>query len=392
MDLPRFARPFLPLRLGVVGVRLLLALTVSLFLLAACGDDGTGPDDPRVIAGVDLDVLFAPPTSAEITAVLTDWQGRLPQVSGFQIDSMIESTLLGVDIQVGVVSHVVDGNRHYAAYVIPFGDNAEPGPLPIVMYLHGGDEGFGIGDVLTIAQFAPELAGKVVWIAPSFRSEDVRFEGLTFTSEGEPSPWDRDVDDAMSLLSVAEATIPSADPGRVSLLGLSRGGGVALLMGIRDSRVDQIVEFFGPTDFFGEYVQDVVADALRENVRDLPGLEFLHAEYVRPLQQGTVTMAEARDQLVRRSAVLFAGSLPDLQVHHGELDTVVEVSQAESLIQTMTDLGRGASPLCPPVGGSTATGSPLFEACLYPNGSHNPLTMDGSIARAVDFLARVLTP
>ena len=68
------------------------------------------------------------------------------------------------------------------------------------------------------------------------------------------------------------------------------------------------------------------------------------------------------------------------------------VSQAESLIDTMLGLGRGANPLCPPVDGPSGTGDPLFEACLYPSGSHDPLTMSGSIPRAVTFLERLLAP
>lgn len=368
-----------------------LLLCVAAALLAGCGDDGSGPD-PRVVAGVDLDVLFAPATQAEVDAVMADWATRTPTASGFQVESTLDTTLLDVDVRASVVSHVVDGHRHYSALVVPFGDGADPGPLPVVVYLHGGDNGFAVDDIFTLASFAPELAGRVVWAAPSFRAEPVRFEGMIFTSEGEPSPWDRDVDDALALLEVVAAEVPEADVGRVGLVGLSRGGGVALLMAERDPDIDLVVEFFGPTDFFDGFIQDVVADALRGDLRDLPGLEFLNGEFIVPLREGQTTIAAVRGELVRRSAVLYADRLPDLQVHHGELDTVVEVSQAESLIATMLGLGRGANPLCPAVDGPSGIGDPLFEACLYPSGSHNPLTMNGSIPRAGTFLERLLAP
>jgi len=368
-----------------------LLLCVAAAALAGCGDDGSGPD-PRVVAGVDLDVLFAPATQAEVDAVLADWAARTPTASGFQVESTIETTLLDVDVRASVVSHVVDGHRHYSAFVVPFGDDADPGPLPVLVYLHGGDEGFAVDDIFSLASFAPDLAGRVVWVAPSFRSEAVRFQGMTFTSEGEPSPWDRDVDDALALLEVVAAEVPEADVNRVALVGLSRGGGVALLMAERDPDIDLVVEFFGPTDFFDGFIQDVVADALRGVLRDLPGLEFLNGEFIVPLREEQTTIAAVRGELVRRSAVLYADRLPDLQVHHGELDTVVEVSQAESLIDTMLELGRGASPLCPPLDGPSGMGDPLFEACLYPSGSHNPLTMSGSVPRAATFLERLLAP
>ncbi|HSM35514.1 MAG TPA: hypothetical protein VK837_03880 [Longimicrobiales bacterium] len=367
-------------------------LALLAIAIAACGDDGGTEPNGRVVAGVDLDVLFAPATASEIDAVLADWAGRSPIASGYQVESVDTSAAAGVDLEIRVVSHTVDGNRHYGAFVVPFGPNADPGPLPIVGYLHGGDDGFSVSDVTLVSGQASSLAGSVVWVAPSFRSEELRYAGGALTSEGDASPWDRDVDDALALLAVAAAEVPEADASRVALLGLSRGAGVALLMAERDPSIDMVVEFFGPTDFFGAFVQEVVADALRGTVRDLPGLEVLNAEFIVPLREGATTIQAVRAELVRRSAVLFADRLPDLQVHHGELDPVVAVSQAESLIDTMLGLGRGATPLCPPIDGPSGSDDPLFEACLYPSGSHNPFTMAGSIPRTETFLERILAP
>ena len=183
------------------------------------------------------------------------------------------------------------------------------------------------------------------------------------------------MDDALSLLDVALAIEPLADADRVAVLGFSRGAGVAMLMGIRDDRVDRIAEFFGPTDFFDVFVQDVVEEALRGTLRDLPGLSFLDESFLQPLKRGEVTIADVRRQLVLRSATLHADQLPILQLHHGTADAVVEVSQAESLIGAMEALGRTV---------------PEFEAFLYQGGGHNPLTLPGSVGRAVDFLSALL--
>lgn len=71
------------------------------------------------------------------------------------------------------------------------------------------------------------------------------------------SPWDWDVDDTMSLLSVAFEHVPELDEERVAILGSSRVGAVALLAAVRDRRIDAVVEFFGPTDFFGEYAREI---------------------------------------------------------------------------------------------------------------------------------------
>jgi hypothetical protein len=145
-------------------------------------------------------------------------------------------------------------------------------------------------------------------------------------------------------------------------------------MAIRDPRIDVVVEFFGPTDFFGPFVQEVVEEALLGTPRDLPGLAYLDQRFIQPLKDGQLAIGDVRLELVRRSPVYYAQQLPQLQVHHGTADAVVPVGEAERLIEVMSALGRGA---------------PGFEAYLYPDGEHDPLTLDGSIERTLEFLGRL---
>jgi dipeptidyl aminopeptidase/acylaminoacyl peptidase len=183
------------------------------------------------------------------------------------------------------------------------------------------------------------------------------------------------VDDTMALVSVAEALSPTADDSRVSVIGLSRGGGVALLMGIRDQRVKQVIDFFGPTDFFDTYVQDITEEALNGSLRQLPGLDYLNTSFIQPLKEGTLTIADVRPELIRRSPVLFVDRLPDVQVHHGTADETVNVSQAQSLILAMQAAGRT---------------EPSFEAYIYAGGTHSPFTLENSFTRASEFVSRLL--
>ena len=341
---------------------------VALSFLAACSSDGTGPSEERIVEGVNLDALFADPSPSEIGSVEADWASRDPSAASVITELDATTSAGGTSLRVRVISHEVDGNRHYGAIVSP----AElQGPAPVVVYSHGGDHGVDVDEALLILSVAGELASGSVWVIPSFRSESLGFDGQSWTSEGDPSPWDRDVDDALSFLEVALSEEPAADVDDIAILGVSRGAGVALLMGVRDARIDRIVEFFGPTDFFDVFVQDVVEEALLGAPRNLPGLAYLNATLIQPLKQGEVSTAEARLELIRRSPVLYASRLPRLQVHHGTADAVVEVSQAESLIEAMEALNRTA---------------PDFEAFLYEGGGHNPLTMPGSLDRAIAFL------
>ena len=86
----------------------------------------------------------------------------------------------------------------------------------------------------------------------------------------------------MSLLSVAFEHVPELDEERVAILGSSRGGAVALLAAVRDRRINAVVEFFGPTDFFGEYAREIFEEALGGELRNLPGLEYFNETVIQP--------------------------------------------------------------------------------------------------------------
>ena len=354
--------------------RLLLVVLVSALFASAC-DDSSGPGD-RIVEGVDLDELFAEPTLAEAQAILDAWGER--DVSAKTVETVITraETVGTTPASLRVISHVVDEGKHFGAILVP--DGAGAASLPVLIYSHGGDGGVDVDDLLPLIPFLlGGLESEFVFVAPSFRAEPLVYEGITYLSEGAPSPWDRDVDDALALLSVAlSGLVPEADASRVGVIGFSRGANVAMLMAERDTRIDLVVEFFGPTDFFGPFVQDVVEEALRGQPRDLPGLDYLNTQFIQPLKRGELTIADVRPELVRRSPVLYAGRLPPLQVHHGTDDSVVPVGEAERLIEVMLGLGRG---------------EPDFEYFIYAGGTHNPLTLSGSLERTRTFVSRLLS-
>jgi dipeptidyl aminopeptidase/acylaminoacyl peptidase len=324
---------------------------------------------------VDLAALFAPPTDAEIAAVRAEWAARDTEPDDVRVEGSEEFVLGSVPATLRILSHAIAGGRHYGAVVTA--DGAAAGSLPVVVYAHGGDQGVSTSELALVAFALGDVSAGFAWVVPSFRSETLRTAEGTRQSGGGASPWDLDVDDAMALLGAALGETPEADADRVGVLGFSRGAGVGLLMGTRDARVDRVVEFFGPTDFFGPYIRTVVEEALEGSLRNLPGLSTLNDRFIQPYAAGSLTVAEARTEFVRRSVVLFAADLPELQIHHGALDEVVEVSQAERLIEVLEAMGRG-----PP-------GDGYF---VYPGGTHDPITLPGSVERARAFLEALLAP
>ena len=318
-------------------------------------------------SGGDLDALFAPPTATEIAQVEADWETRGPEVSGAHLE-LDESAASG-SLRVRILSHTVGGVRHYGAVVTPAG--AEPGSLPVVLFTHGEDDGVAVELTFLLTPILRAQGLSAAFVLPSYRSEPLRLGNQPFQSDGPPSPWDRDVDDAMSLLSVAFEHAPELDEERVAALGSSRGGAVALLAAARDPRIDAVVEFFGPTDFFGEYAREVFEEALEGELRDLPGLEHLNEILIQPWKLGVLSDAAARLEMVRRSAVYFVDRLPPVQLHHGDADAVVAVSQAHRLVDAMRAAGKAEED---------------FEAYIYPGSGHDLFSLSGAVTRALEFL------
>ena len=320
----------------------------------------------------ELDSILLPPTESEMDVVRADWAGRDYSALGARVELAEELALAGATANLQIVSHTVGGSRHYGAIIVPDGGAAERS-LPILAYLHGGDGGVSIADIQIAAFALGELRDSFVYVIPSFRSEPLRYGDSTWVSEGNSSHWDHDVDDVLALVNVAIETIPQAKPDSINLLGGSRGGGVALLAGVRDERIARIVAFFGPTYFFDDWIRDIAREAALRMPRRLTGVAHLDSTIVQPYFRGDLTRADARIALVRRSSALFAADLPSVQLHHGTIDQTVDVSQAEALIERMEAIGRGA---------------PDFEAYIYEGGGHEILGLGAAIPRAVEFLAR----
>ena len=347
----------------------LSSLLVLFVLLAGCELSANLGDD-TIVAGVDMSELFTPATQEEKTAVTLDWATRDTRASGILVEKEGAVSVAGKSGTVRIVSHIVGDVKHYGAIVTP--DGLDPASTPVVVYAHGGDSGVSVdNEVLLLLSFFGDVFEQFVYVVPSYRSEAISFDGVTYTSEGEASPWDYDVDDTMALLEVAFNLEPAADPSRVGVLGFSRGAGVGLLMDARSTKIDQVLDFFGPTDFFGPFVQDVTREILLGNPRELPGLAFLSEEFVLPYQREEISLERVRLELTRRSPVLWVEKMSKVQAHHGTADQIVPLSQTQSLVQAMEAAGKTDDE---------------FEYFIYEGGDHNPLTLEGSIERARDFL------
>ncbi|MBK6899813.1 MAG: hypothetical protein IPH09_11260 [bacterium] len=173
-----------------------------------------------VAAQTDLSALFAPPPPAEVAAVAQDWAGRLPTPTDWKVVRTGVDDATGFTVQ--AVSHEIEGFTHYGGLRYPR-LWTQQGRFPVLVLLHGGFDGLTLDFLVNFdANFpAAAFADSFLVVAPTFRSEPLNGGqplGIRI-SGGEPSPFDRDCDDTMALLTAVLLNIPQADPGYVVVLG-----------------------------------------------------------------------------------------------------------------------------------------------------------------------------
>ena len=116
---------------------------------------------------VIVSALFEPPTQDELDTILAQWDARDTRGLNWVVEA--EGTYAGR--QLDVVSHTVDGERHYAAVRYP----ATPGAShPVLLLNHGGAQGAPVGPLLQL--FDDLTAGacaedEYVVVVPSYRPQ-----------------------------------------------------------------------------------------------------------------------------------------------------------------------------------------------------------------------------
>ena len=175
-----------------------------------------------------------------------------------------------------------------------------------------------------------EFGSRFIYVIPTYRGEKLEFDGKTFISEGDRTDaLDGATDDTIAFLSVALQVFPEADHDRICVLGRSCGGTVALLTGIRDKRVDCVVNWSGPTDWFqlmdteGWTEEEMWADALRTRATPTePGGQNVE-RFLSKAIAGKADLAGVRHNMIASSPLYFAAKLPLSQHHYGLEDPFV---------------------------------------------------------------------
>lgn len=351
--------------------------TVPIVLLSAnsCTFSLNAPDAQGVPDPETLDALFEPPTQEERDATLTQWAQRTIEAN----DVRIEAQQTANDgSRVVILSHLVDGFRHYGAVRIPPTGPADEGTLPMLVICHGGSSGTSVEEFPEYdAYIADEsITSKVMYVLPSYRGEFLDGGALGFyQSEGPQSILDRDVDDVLSLIEAVAEQFPSADPTRTIVLGTSRGGAVALIAAVRASQGIATIAFYGSSDFYLDELRTAAVASLNGESADTPAM-LAAEQIIDPLLRGDISLEAARQELLRRSPASFADRIGILQLHHGTADPLVPVVHSDRLDDVLTQSGHGA---------------PDYVYHRYVNGPHNKFNLDGSAGHVRDLLSQYVS-
>ena len=307
--------------------------------------------------------VFAKPTATEIAAVEKDWASRDLKPRG--VKEELRSTVRIADrtFNVRIVSHLVLGSRHYGAIIFPA--NASAKSLPIIIEAKGVSPTYFPLDLENL--HSPRMMGddadKFVYVVPTFRGEVLNFNGKTFKSDGDRTDaLDGATDDAIALLSVALQTTAEADSSRICVFGQSRGGNVALLTGIRDKRIDCVVDWAGPTDWLyamgtnGWTEQELWAEGLRIRANTLQTGGQNIERFLKRAIDGKATLADVRRRMIASSPLYFAQRLPRSQFHYGLEDPSVPVRNGRELVANLRRHGIPAS---------------RYESFFYPGQGHD---------------------
>ncbi|MDX1418440.1 MAG: hypothetical protein R3181_00620 [Rubricoccaceae bacterium] len=344
--------PFVNRRPLVLAV--LAALGVA--TLAACdaGDPDPGPFVPpadEVVAGVNLDALFQAPTPGEQDATRAAFAQRDRALAGAYRFELVEERagLDGAELLVYRARDAESGTVLFHGVVrLPLRATGDGRARPLVLVLDDGTDGAS-ADLLTSDTLPVQasLRDDLVLALLAYRGEPLEAGGARYDSEAAPSPYDRDVDDALAFLTFARGLGVDVeflvDGARLGVIGLGRGGGTALLTEARGGPYTLVVDLAGPTDLFLGTFRTRVRDLLRgEGGGRFPGIDALADAIVFPLRDSALTLEEARLALLARSARYFTAPPPFIAAVHGEFDGVVPVEHGRVLDLRDPDQG-GAS-------------------------------------------------
>ncbi|MEM6345406.1 MAG: prolyl oligopeptidase family serine peptidase [Bacteroidota bacterium] len=275
--------------------------------------------------GLPLNELMQEVSHEELEEILLEWKEKDFSPKGIEV--VYQAELPNGD-SVKVISHLVNGKKHFGAIRIP--DQLDITNAPILMVLEGGGTGLDITKLNRITQArCAEQSDQYISILPSYRGCILRGDGFCFRSEGYfGDPWLGPAEDATAFLEAVIKYCDKPDSTKVLAMGISRGATVALIMGGLTDKLDYLISTSTHTKFLDEYV---VTN------------ERVGASYARAFFTPADSPAQIRKRMIASSPYFFADKLPPFEVHQGTKDEQTTVWHAQVLQDRLNEIGRDSS-------------------------------------------------
>jgi dipeptidyl aminopeptidase/acylaminoacyl peptidase len=335
-------------------------LLVSAVVLAGCaGPAPAPPTAPALPTAQFLHVTGAPDAAVEASATPD------ARYAGLTIEALAARTYGGGAIaDLGVIEQTGAFTRHLISYpsdgltIAGFANIPNrPGPLPVVVLLHGYIEPDEYETVAYTRIYADWLAGAgFIVLHPSLRGYPPSDDGPNLFRVGFAV-------DALNLIAIVRATagqpglLAAGDPERIGLWGHSMGGGI----------VQRVLTVGAPVDAAVLY-----ASMSGDEQRNFDHIFFNLSEQQRGLEE-RAAFADAPLEAISPAFFYERIAVP-VSIHHGDADTVVPVEWSRELCARLTELGKAV------------------ECFFYEGEGHNLFGWDEYLLmqRSIEFFAEYL--
>lgn len=299
-----------------------------------------------------LEQLYKLPDELEIKAAKKYWNSLDLSPQNVKIEFRDKIDLGYEKADLTILSHNVLGDKHYGAVIIP--DRIGDEKVPVILESKGVawyfpprilDEGTLATNILGSDQ------GKFIYVIPCFRGEKIIYKDKVFRSEGDSlNSFSSTPSDAIALLNVVIKTFHNIDTSKIIAFGLSRGGTVSLLSAIRDHRINYVLDWTGPTDWFrlmglqGWTPEEMVKDALRKNRPPRTAGGQTVRRFLKYALMGKETLEEVRQKMIQSSPIYFVDQLPrNIQLHYGLDDYIVPAINGKVLEKKYKEVKKDTS-------------------------------------------------
>lgn len=303
------------------------ALWLALLLVGCSGGSSSGgssgggsssgglPDAPNA----PTEFAFSGPTQDDLARVRSAWEARDLSSKDVQV-ALQDDEAAGYDVT--VYRHSVGASTHFGVVSIPEASNGTR--FPVLVFADGLDQSNPSMNGETVLGYFSSILNRAVVVIPTFRGRTLIYKGRSFPADGDfCDAYDGAADDTIALLNVVQETTPEADLDRVLVRGGSRGGNTALLMGVRDERVDIVDATAAPVDFY------------REEVRNRYG-----SQYTCQFVTGK-TPDQSRERMLASSPLHFAmlASVEQVYLYQGTDDPIVPLWNAQEMNAHLSSQG-----------------------------------------------------